>query len=133
MHQTKLLDDAPDVSATTPECAKARLVRVRFPEHYLHTLAKQRARSNGLEFTITIADVVIPATCPLLGIPLAFDVSSGKQGGKDNSPTLDRIDNARGYVPGNVRVISWRANRMKGDATLEELETLVRNMRERGG
>lgn len=45
----------------------------------------------------------------------------------DNSPTLDRKDSTRGYVPDNVWVISHRANRMKNNATLEEMELLVKN------
>jgi hypothetical protein len=43
----------------------------------------------------------------------------------DNAPTLDRINNSCGYVPGNVAVISWRANRIKCDATPEELRRIA--------
>jgi len=44
---------------------------------------------------------------------------------KDNSPSLDRLDNTKGYIKGNIVVISNKANRLKGDATLQELERLV--------
>ncbi len=46
----------------------------------------------------------------------------------DNSPTIDRINSSRGYEPGNIEVISWRANRMKGDATAEEHRKIADRM-----
>ena len=72
--------------------------------------------------TITVADIVIPAVCPILGIPLVM-----RSGGKPraDAPTLDRIDNSQGYIPGNVRVISARANRLKSDMTYDEARLLV--------
>jgi hypothetical protein len=48
---------------------------------------------------------------------------------RDNYPTLDRWDNAKGYVPGNVFVISWRANRIKWDCSLVELEAVAKYAR----
>jgi hypothetical protein len=33
-----------------------------------------------------------------------------------------------GYVPGNIRVISMRANRIKTDATADELRAVLRYM-----
>jgi hypothetical protein len=50
---------------------------------------------------------------------------------EDNLPTLDRVDPVCGYVPGNVWVISWRANRLKQDASLDELRMLARALEER--
>lgn len=82
--------------------------------------ARQRARRLGLEFSITVYDIKIPEFCPVLGIPL---VSRSKL--HDGSPTLDRRDTSRGYSPDNVRVISWRANRIKSDSTAEELEKIL--------
>jgi len=76
---------------------------------------RQRARRRGVPFELTIQDISIPETCPVLGIPL-FTGSVLT----DNSPTLDRIVPARGYVPGNVAVMSCRANRIKNDGTAEE-------------
>jgi hypothetical protein len=61
--------------------------------------------------------IVIPAVCPVLGIPIVL----GEQR-SENSPSLDRITPKLGYVPGNVRVISDKANRLKGDRTLGELQ-----------
>lgn len=87
--------------------------------------ARARARARGLACTITADDLVVPKRCPLLGIRLA----PGRGKMHDSSPTIDRIDSRKGYVRGNVWIISWRANRMKSDATLREIETLARNLR----
>ena len=86
-------------------------------------LARSRAKQLGLEFNITREDVPIPEFCPVLGIPLLFDQPRGFC---DNSPTLDRIDNTKGYVIENIVIVSWRANRIKCDATIEELKLLAK-------
>lgn len=98
--------------------------RIRNRGRYLWVSAKHRAAERGLEFTIDVADIVIPDRCPMLGIPLVIQAGKTPQ---PDAPSLDRIDNSKGYVPGNVRVISLRANRLKCDMTLEEAQTLVRN------
>jgi hypothetical protein len=85
------------------------------------TGARTRAKALGLEFNLEESDITIPETCPVLGMPLVF----GRLTRNDNSPSLDRIDNTKGYVKGNVVVISMRANRLKNNGTLEELEALV--------
>ena len=45
-----------------------------------------------------------------------------------NSPSIDRIDSNKGYIKGNVRIISLRANMMKNDANLQELEEFCKNV-----
>ncbi|PPE71462.1 hypothetical protein IS481_11995 [Caldimonas thermodepolymerans] len=87
------------------------------PRRRLVTLAKYRAKKKGIPFGITYEDVYVPRYCPVLGIPLR----SGVGVACDHSPTLDRIDPDKGYVRGNVVVISNRANRLKGDAGWREL------------
>lgn len=83
---------------------------------------KTSAKARGLEHTIGINDIVIPEFCPVLGLKL-------QDGGtQDDSPSVDRKDSSLGYVAGNVRVISLRANRLKSNATLEELQALVNYM-----
>lgn len=72
-----------------------------------------------MQFNLTVDDIAIPAFCPALGIPL-FKATGAKAQGP-NSPTLDRIVPELGYVRGNVRVISARANQIKSNATPEEL------------
>lgn len=85
--------------------------------------AKNRATTHNLEFNLTTEDLIWTPKCPLLGIELF--VSSGKVG--PNSPTLDRIDNSKGYISGNVRIISFKANTIKSNATREEIQTLLSN------
>lgn len=87
--------------------------------------ARDRARAKGLPFSITIEDVVIPAVCPLLGI--SIEPGDGKL--HANSPSLDRLRPELGYVPGNVIVISYRANAIKQNATPEELEQIAAALR----
>jgi hypothetical protein len=89
-------------------------------------VVRRRAEKRGLDFNLVPEDIVIPETCPILGIPLAF--ARGVRGGWAASPAVDRIDNAKGYVRGNVAVISHRANLMKSNATLEEMRAVVAYM-----
>lgn len=94
-----------------------RLRRALNPERVLLDLAKARAKKNNLEFNIDIDDIIIPNICPVLGIP----IKSGVGKTIDSSPTIDRINNNLGYVKGNIKIISWRANKLKSDATSDEL------------
>lgn len=99
---------------------KSKEWRRKNPEKALLIHAKARAKSKGIPFELTVSDIVIPDTCPVLGIPL---VSGGK--GEPGLPSLDRILPERGYVPGNVAVISYRANMLKNQSSLTELKKLV--------
>lgn len=91
------------------------------PERKLWVVAKERAKKQGVPFTILVSDIVIPELCPILGIRL----ERGKQGFCETSPTLDKIIPGLGYVPDNVMVISFRANRIKSDASVEEMRKIV--------
>jgi hypothetical protein len=101
--------------------ANTRARRLANLERWLWLNARSRARKLGLDFDILPDDVVIPQFCPVLGIPLA----PGEGCREDGSPSLDRIDQSRGYVRGNVLVVSWRANKLKGDATPDELRLIA--------
>lgn len=68
-------------------------------------------------------DIVIPTHCPVFGWVL-------RAGGRHfNSMSIDRVDSSKGYIPGNVKVISLRANQLKNNATIEELENIVKYMK----
>lgn len=95
--------------------------RAKNPEWCLWVVAKERAKKQGVPFTIAVSDIVIPEFCPILSIRL----EKGKQGFCETSPTLDKIVPGLGYVPGNVMVISFRANRIKSDASVEEMRKIV--------
>lgn len=91
-------------------------------EYKLLKDARKRAKQYKREYNIELIDVVIPKICPILNIPIIKSINSKCT---NNSPTLDRIDSNKGYVKGNVRVISMRANRLKQDSTVEELERII--------
>lgn len=89
---------------------------------FLYNRAKHSAKQRGIEFTIVQADIVLVDKCPLLKVPLTYGAL--EEGDAASRPSLDRIDNAKGYVKGNVQVVSARGNILKRDATLEELTKL---------
>lgn len=101
-----------------------RTARRTRPVRALLERAKQRARTQGVLFDLNGMDICVPDRCPVLGIRL---VIGGPR--SDASPSLDRVEPAKGYVKGNVRVISDRANRLKGGRTLGEIEGLSRTAR----
>lgn len=91
---------------------------------HLYERTKDRALKNNIEFNIDIEDIIIPEYCPILETPLII-------GTKDNyeySPSIDRIDNSKGYIKGNISIISKKANSMKNSATLEELQKFCKNV-----
>jgi hypothetical protein len=102
---------------------QARFNRMTKPERAMMSQAKKRAKRRGTPFNLTLRDIVIPKTCPVLGIALVRGEGTG--GAIDSSPSLDCFRPALGYVVGNVAVISYRANRIKCDASLEELEKVT--------
>jgi hypothetical protein len=100
---------------------EAARFRLRNPEKLLLTRARGRARQLGLEFDLAVDDLrPLPSVCPALGIPLT------PPGGGGASLSIDRIDNTRGYVRGNVVIVSLRANRLKNNATVDELVKIAR-------
>ncbi|USN16776.1 hypothetical protein STRZYGA_00550 [Brevundimonas phage vB_BpoS-Strzyga] len=101
--------------------SRARIRRQNDPARFLWRGARQRAQREGLEFTLSLDDVEVPSHCPVLGIPLVV-----AEGVTPNSPSIDRRNNARGYTPDNIVVVSWRANCLKRDATPEELWRLAK-------
>lgn len=95
-------------------------------EKHLFYNAKARAKKRGLEFSIKFEDLEFPSHCPVLGIPLKF--GDGGKGQRNDSPSIDRIDPSKGYIKGNVSVISGKANTCKSNLTLEQVQSLVEYM-----
>lgn len=102
--------------------------RNRKPLKQLMAGARHSAKRRGLEFSISEADLDIVAVCPVLGIELDWTYG-GKAKVKGNCPSIDRVDNSVGYIPGNVFIISFRANSLKSNATLQELEAIATYIR----
>lgn len=102
----------------------SKLWRELNPEKRIITQAKNRSKTNSLDFEISLEDIKIPDVCPVLGIPLKI------RGNRFwNSPSLDRIDSSKGYTKDNIHIISGRANILKRDASFKELELLVNYLR----
>jgi DNA-directed RNA polymerase subunit RPC12/RpoP len=118
-HCMQIFEKTSKTVTLCPGCNNKR-VKEQTPEVRMYRRAKSRAKSKGLEFSITKEDIVIPATCPILKCPLV--VHKGQSGAFPDSPSLDRIDSSKGYTPDNIWVISQRANAMKSNATQEELK-----------
>lgn len=93
------------------------------PERRIISLIKSRAKKNNIDFNLDESDIVIPSKCPVLNIDIHKEHrgKGGKKGPQSNSPSVDRIDNAKGYVKGNIQIISIKANVMKNSASPEEL------------
>lgn len=108
---------------------KYRVIRNRYrresPLKYLVHLAKKRAKLSGIDFDLSAEDLTLPERCPYLNIELTME------GDLSQKFSLDRIDNSKGYVKGNVEVISLRANKLKNDANAAELLAIALRMMER--
>lgn len=97
------------------------------PSKTMWNEAKARAKTSGLAFDIEPSDCLIPNVCPVLGIKLS---KKGDGLRSKSTPTLDRIIGALGYTKGNVRVISWYANRIKSDCDDPEVfEAIAKYLR----
>lgn len=112
---------------TYRELNRAKMLDTHGVLYYIAQGAKRRAKNSGREYSLDIKTLPLPEKCPILGCDLAYPSSSTKldtKGPRNNSVTLDRIDNEVGYTNDNVRVISYAANRIKGDLTPEQIENL---------
>lgn len=106
-----------------PDAVKAidKRWRQKHPEKVHLKLIRQRARCKGIPFNLTIEDVTVPNYCPVLGLRI-------KRGSKvrGNCPSVDRINPRKGYVKGNVIVVSMLANMIKTSATVEQIGKVYR-------
>lgn len=102
----------------------------RYPVQRLLTAIKSRAKKSGILFSLTPSNIKIPDRCPVLNMPLRWGWQHGGRGYRDDSPSIDRLDPELGYVPGNVVVVSHRANRLRSDAAVWELEAILEFYRE---
>lgn len=77
---------------------------------------KANSKQTGYEWLINFGDIEWPTHCPVLGLELDYFAEYRQE----NSVSFDRIDPNKGYIKGNVVIMSWRANRIKNDGTAEE-------------
>ncbi len=91
--------------------------------HYKMNAWRRKAIERNLEFTITDKDVdSLPLVCGYSGIPLTMEV------GCDNSVSLDRINNDKGYIPGNIVLCIRWVNVMKQNKSVSEFADMCRKI-----
>jgi len=97
--------------------------RKKNPLKYIYSLAKRRSKSRGIEFNIELSDLTVPDYCPLLEVKIDnFNPDNGYHA------SIDRINPTKGYIKGNVMVVSFRANRLKNNSSSSELLLLANNL-----
>lgn len=102
--------------------AGQRAAYLKKPEYYVWSTIKARAEKTGIPFDIEVSDIIIPKVCPVLGIELKRFPGRTMRG---EAPSVDRLIPKLGYIKGNIDVISFRANRIKSDASIEELRRIL--------
>jgi hypothetical protein len=106
---------------------KNELKRASFKRNIIHVLwkrTKDRALKKGYDFNLEESDITIPELCPILEIP----IFCGDRSNYNNSPTIDRVDNSKGYTKDNIKIISMLANTMKNSASIDELKAFCKNI-----
>lgn len=104
--------------AELKEAARKQRERNKGTARALFERARYRSARDGIPFSIVVEDVVVPDFCPALGVRLQ---AVSTRGGHAFSPSLDRVIPELGYVPGNIIVISRRANSIKRDGSPSEV------------
>jgi hypothetical protein len=84
---------------------RCRKTRIEDPERYNYNNIKNRAKQRGIDFTITLDQFR----------KFCYKVNySGYAAGKaTDSRSIDRIDNTKGYIEGNLAVVSIGYNVQK--------------------
>jgi len=107
------------------ECDKQR-VYSRDKRKILINAAKKRAKDTNLDFNLDINDIILSQYFPFLGIELQFNHTNAR----DNSYSIDRIDPNKGYIKGNIQIISFKANTIKNNASLSDIEKVYLYMKQ---
>jgi len=92
---------------------------------YLIRHIRSSAKRRNLEFNLDYTDIILPKYCPLLEVQLDY---LNKDLNNPYKPSVDRIDNSKGYIKGNIIIISRLANAMKNEADFNQLKTFSKNI-----
>jgi hypothetical protein len=98
--------------------------------HHAVCIAKVRAKNAGFDYDPAIKAEVesnIPSHCPCCGCEIEYIHT--KRG--PSNPSLDRVDNSKGYVLGNCFITCWRCNSLKRHGTIQDFENILAYMRAR--
>jgi len=91
----------------------------------------ERARVKGIEFSLSLSDfarIVARKKCYYTGVEMVKAIGENSTDG--NLLTLDRIDNSKGYIKGNVVACTRSANCLKGIWEDPEIKLTVENARD---
>lgn len=102
------------------EIKRRKIYRFKYPEKNLLNNIKSKAKKFGIPFNLELEDIFIPKVCPVFKKPFVYN-----KGLQDFSVSLDRINSNKGYVKGNILVISVKANRIKSNATPKEIQIVA--------
>ena len=112
--------------------ANKEKIRAKMRAHYLSrseiwilSNIKRRAKEMDLPFDLTAEDIVPPEYCPVLGLKLERNRNGREGGPQPNSPAVDRIIPERGYVRGNVIIVSHLANCIKQNASPDQIRKVA--------
>lgn len=98
---------------------------LKSPEYCLWYRAKDNSINKKCDFNLEVEDIIIPSHCPYLGIELTFGIQNKDM---ESYYSIDRIDSSKGYIKGNIQIISRLANTMKNSATKDQLITFANNI-----
>ena len=87
-----------------------------------YKIGKMKASTKDVTLTAEELLELIPKDlkCPVFGTKFSFGKGHNWKY-KQNSMSVDRIDNNKGYNKDNIVIVSFKANAMKSSATLKEL------------
>lgn len=88
-------------------------------------LKKSYCKKHNIPFDLdaNYLESIYKGVCPITGVEFDRHVKTS-----DNCPHLDRVVPELGYVKGNIQYICARMNRIKYNATIEELKNLLQYM-----
>lgn len=88
---------------------------------------KQSAKLKNISFSITKNDLrsILVSYCPILKIPINYQASKANP----NGFSIDRINPNLGYILGNCRVISFKANAAKWKASKDDIKKIFKYMK----
>lgn len=122
-----------------PEKAAAASKRweQKYPARKMLTQCRGNAKQRGLECNLTlqmIEEMLQPMTCSATGLPLSFERIDGQRHSRSPwYPSIDRLDNSVGYVPGNVRVVCSIYNFMRSNHADHDVLAVARALVVRHG
>lgn len=109
-------------------------IKVRFQNKYTSKTDKLKGRMlrnikhsafvRNRDFNLVYSDLELPKYCPILGLELEYSKSLNSW----NCASVDEIIPEKGYVKGNIIIMSRLANMMKNCANFEQLELFCENI-----